>query len=392
DQGSVTIGLEMQHRNGQDVVLHGWVRDTGMGMSPEQQSKLFQAFSQVDASTTRRFGGTGLGLTISRQLAERMDGRVWVDSQLNVGSTFHFTVRMRLPERQTPMALLSDDWRGKRVLLVDDNADARQVLGQMTSKLGLKVDFASSGEEALTQVQQTPQPYDWILLDWKMPGMDGVTCARHVHELAQARFPHANPCILLVTAFNKADAMKAAKDIPLADVLTKPVTPSTLFDSLTRALTQGAGMRVIAEHAAAPPAAIKAPDLKGIRVLLAEDQPLNQELARELLQRAGAEVIIAEDGAQALQHLQDDPAFDCVLMDCQMPRMDGYTATQRIRANDKWRHLPIIAMTASALVSDRDRALAVGMNDHIPKPLDVNQMYQVISRWIRVAQRARMET
>ncbi len=390
DQGSVTIGLEVQHRQDMDVVLHGWVRDTGMGMSREQQGKLFQPFSQVDVSTTRRFGGTGLGLTISTQLAERMGGRLWVDSEPGKGSTFHFCVHVRLPERNLPMALPSDAWRGKRILLVDDNADARQVLGQMASKLGLTVAFASSGDDALQKVQQADAPYDWILLDWKMPGMDGLTCARRVHELIQARFPHINPCILLVTAFNRADALKAAQDVPLADVLTKPVTPSTLFDSLTRAMTREAGLQVVgALHLPEPPTT-QIPDLSGVKVLLVEDQPLNQELARELLARAGAEVTIAQDGLEALNALEQAPDFDCVLMDCQMPRMDGYTATQRIRANARWQHLPIVAMTASALVSDRERALAVGMNDHVPKPLDVNQMYQVISRWIQVAHRARM--
>ncbi len=391
DKGSVTIGLEVQHRSGQDIVLHGWVRDTGMGMSPDQQARLFQPFTQVDASTTRRFGGTGLGLTISRQLTERMGGRLWVDSELHQGSTFHFTLRMSLPARSSPMALASEDWRGKHVLLVDDNPDARQVLGQMAGTLGLSVDIASSGEEALTHLQQAHAPYDCIMLDWKMPGMDGITCARRIHELAQARFPDDNPCILLVTAFNKADALKAAQDVPLADILTKPVTPSTLFDSLTRAMNHSQGPHLALEQPQAEPPKTKVPQLAGVQILLVEDQPLNQELARELLARAGVEVTIAQDGYEALRQLEAHPdRFDCVLMDCQMPHLDGYTTTERVRSDMRWKHLPIIAMTASALVSDRERALAVGMNDHVPKPLDVNQMYQVITRWIQVAHRARM--
>ena len=394
DQGSVTIGLEIQHRHKQDVVLHGWVKDTGMGMSPDQQGKLFQPFSQVDVSTTRRFGGTGLGLTISKQLTERMGGRMWVESTLNQGSTFHFTVRMGLPDHQAPMAMLSKDWAGKHVLLVDDNADARQVLGQMTAQLGLDVDLAGDGQEALDIVRQADKPYDWILLDWKMPGMDGVSCARAIHELAQHRFPDHIPCILLVTAFNRADALQAAQDAPLADVLTKPVTPSTLFDSLNRAHT-GRGNFVAPQPFTSPaPSLLPAanPSLRGLRILLVEDQPLNQELAKELLERVGMEVVIAEDGRQALSRLEDSAPFDCVLMDCQMPHMDGYTATERIRRDARWRHLPIIAMTASALVSDRERALAVGMNDHVPKPLDVQQMYQAISRWVQVARRAKIES
>ncbi len=386
DHGSVTMGLEVQHHHGHEVVLHGWVQDTGIGMSAEQQGRLFQPFSQVDASTTRRYGGTGLGLTISRQLAERMSGRLWLESTPDKGSTFHFTVRMGLPERPSPMALLSEAWRGKRALLVDDNADARVVLGRMAESLGLQVDFAESGEQAVQTIQLADRPYDWILLDWKMPGMDGVACARRIHELLQTRFPQENPCILLVTAFNREDALRAAQGIHLADVLTKPVTPSTLFESLGRALASAAGQAYSQDSVSLPVSnAASKQLLHNVKVLLVEDQPLNQELARELLERAGAIVTVAEDGKQALQCLAAEPDFDCVLMDCQMPGMDGYTATRRIRSEPRWQRLPIIAMTASALVSDRERALSAGMNDHVPKPLDVQQMYQVITRWVNVA-------
>jgi len=395
DRGSVTMGLEVQHQHGHEVVLHGWVCDTGIGMSPEQQARLFQPFSQADVSTTRRFGGTGLGLTISRQLAERMQGRLWAESALDHGSTFHFTVRLGLPLRHAPASLLSENWRGKRLLLVDDNADARQVLGRMASSLGLQVDFASGGQQALEQLTQASQPYQWILLDWQMPGMDGVTCAKRVHELMSARFPHDNSCILLVTAFHRDEALKAARDTPLAGVLTKPVTPSTLFDSLGRALRVGPAQIVSAlpaqELDRPPPApndsalghgALGDGALQGVRILLVEDQPLNQELALELLGRAGAQVSLAHDGRQALTMLDSEPAFDCVLMDCQMPHMDGYTATNHIRSDPRWQRLPIIAMTASALVSDREHALSAGMNDHISKPLDVQQMYRVVQRWV----------
>jgi len=388
DQGSVTIGLDVQHRHGDALVLHGWVRDTGIGMSAAQQQRLFQPFSQVDASTTRRYGGTGLGLTISQQLAELMHGRIWVDSQLNEGSTFHFTVRVGLPARAHTVGMLKEVWQGKHLLLVDDNADAREVLGQMAANLGLRVDFASSGQQALSQIERTARPYDWILLDWKMPQMDGIDCAARIHALMRTRFPQDSLCILLVTAFNREDALKAASGVALADVLTKPVTPSSLFDSLSKV------SQMVPAPAPASPALVStppaAPDqatlLEGVRVLLAEDQPLNQELACELLQRVGASVVVAQDGRQALQALQDAPdGFDCVLMDCQMPHMDGYAATHLIRQEAQWQRLPIIAMTASALVSDRERALAAGMNDHISKPLDVQQMYQVIGRWVNVA-------
>ncbi|WP_290872617.1 response regulator [Aquabacterium sp.] len=388
DRGSVTIGLAVQHRHAQEVVLHGWVRDTGMGMSAEQQARLFQPFSQADASTTRRFGGTGLGLTISRQLAEAMGGQLWADSTQHQGSTFHFTVRLGLPDQSAPMALVRDGWAGKRLLLVDDHPDARAVLAHMAENLGLHVDHVDSGEHALQLLSRSLRPYDWVLLDWQMPGMDGLTCAQRIHAQSLQRFPRSSPCILLVTAFNRDDAVRAAQDIPLSDILIKPVSPSTLFDSLSRALASQAGPASTSYVQPVLPAAGTAP-LAGLRLLLVEDQPLNQELARELLERAGAEVVLAEDGREALATLGAHGPFDCVLMDCQMPHMDGYTATRLIRAEPRWANLPVIAMTASALATDREAAEAAGMNDHVSKPLDVQQMFQVIQRWTDLRHPAR---
>lgn len=393
DRGSVTIGLEVEHRHDDEVLLHGWVRDTGMGMTPEQQQRLFQPFSQGDASNTRRFGGTGLGLTISRQLAERMRGQMWVDSTLHQGSTFHFTVRLGLPPDPVPMARLREAWVGKRMLLVDDHPEVHDVIGHMASDLGLVVEHAHSGPEALSRVEHSAVPYDWILIDWHMPGMDGVACAQQTLQRVRTRFPESQPCVLLVTAFNRDDALKAAQGVDLADILVKPVSPSTLFDSLSRAWQQGQPATTRPGEAAQTNAmATRLPDeadpsLTGIRILLVEDQALNQELARELLTRAGIEVVVAEDGQQALTRLDSQGPFDCVLMDCQMPVMDGYTATRHIRADARWTMLPVIAMTASVLASDREAALDAGMNDHVSKPLDVQQLFAVIRRWVSVGQR-----
>jgi two-component system sensor histidine kinase/response regulator len=381
--GSVTIGMRVVQREGHDVTLHGWVRDTGIGLSAEQAHRLFLPFTQVDASTTREFGGTGLGLSISRQLVERMHGRMWVDSVPQAGATFHFQVKLGLAEQSTPMAAPRLAWEGRRVLLVDDNPDARETLAQMATQFGLQVDTADSGHQALQALAQAAVPYDWVLLDWKMPDMDGITCAQHIQAHQQARFPGHEACILLVTAFNREDALRAAASTPLADVLTKPVTPSTLFDSLGKALSRQSVLRPLPAPSALNSLKLGG-RLQGLRILLVEDQPLNQELAMDLLHRAGATVVLASDGIQALEALDaadSSQAFDCVLMDCQMPRLDGYATTQRIRANPRWQRLPVIAMTASALVSDRERALEAGMNDHISKPLDVEQMLQVIGRW-----------
>ncbi|WP_375213099.1 response regulator [Aquabacterium sp.] len=406
DAGSVTLGLEVQSRDAQGVVLHGWVRDSGPGLSAPDIQRLFQPFTQLDASTTRRHGGTGLGLTISRQLIEQMGGRLWVDSTPGQGATFHFTARMQLPSHPRPMAPARQDWQGKRLLIVDDQSDAREVLARMSASLGLQVDVAADAPQALDRLDAAERPYDWILLDWRMPGMDGVRLARHILSRPSTR----QPCILLVTAFSQQEAMAAASDVALSGVLTKPVTPSTLFEALSRSasgqLQRPAGLghappaaaTALPEPDASPPRPrpAMAPPLHGTRILLVEDQPLNQELARELLERAGADVTLAGDGQAALDALEAQSGtgepFDCVLMDCQMPRMDGYTATAHIRRDPRWQHLPIIAMTASALVTDREQALSAGMNDHVPKPLDVQQMFVVIERWVKVGRLAQQRT
>ncbi len=389
ESGSVILGLEMQSQSGQDVVLHGWVKDSGPGLAKDDIERLYRPFTQIDASTTRRHGGTGLGLTISRQLVEHMGGRMWVESEPGHGATFHFTARLQLPAQPRPMAPRREDWRGKRLLIVDDHSDARDVLAGMAAGLGLQAEVAADANEALRLLDAASMPYDWLLLDWLMPGVDGVKLARQI----LARPSEQQPCILLVTAFNQQEAMAAASDVALAGILTKPVSPSTLFDALSRAEVvrrTANDPETDADDTAAPPRAPSRPTpLAGTRILLVEDQPLNQELALELLERAGATVTLAGDGQVALDTLASAATpFDCVLMDCQMPRMDGYTATAHIRRNPRWQHLPIIAMTASALVTDREQALSAGMNDHVPKPLDVQQMFAVIARWVKTGRQA----
>jgi len=377
DRGEVTVGVELQSQDAHSVELHAWVRDTGVGMTPDQLARVFQPFIQADSSTTRRFGGTGLGLSIARQLVESMGGRMWADSEPERGSTFHFTARFgRSATRAAPArALSAAELRGRRALLADDNAAALEVLGLMLEGLGITVDRATSGDEALRHIERSPDAYSWIVLDWKMPGLDGVACARRIVE----RFPQAQPCILLVTAFSRDDALRASTGLPLGGVLQKPVTPSTLCDCLMQ--TSSAAPTRRSAGPSGQTAELRK-RLAGARVLLVEDQPLNRELAMELLRRAGVDVVVAGDGLEALNCLQDQGRFDGVLMDCQMPVMDGYTATRRLRENPAWRDLPVIAMTASALAADRERALASGMNAHIAKPLDVEQMLQTMVEWI----------
>ncbi|WP_374315429.1 response regulator [Aquabacterium sp.] len=381
ERGEVIIGVEVRRLDPRHVELHFWVRDTGIGIEPDLLTRLFEPFTQGDSSTTRQYGGTGLGLTISRQLVRMMNGDVWVESQVGKGTTVHFTARFGMQDHAgARRALLATELRGKRVLLVDDNATALDILGHMMRRLGLDVETALSGEAALHRIDQASReskPHHLLVTDWKMPGMDGIAFARRALDLP----PEHRPCVLLVTAFGREEALRAAEGVGLAGVLTKPVTPSTLLDSVSKALGQ---------HHHLPAAINQGPQvfekakrqLAGARLLLVEDQPMNRDLACDLLERAGIQVVTAHNGMEALDRLEHNGPFDGVLMDCQMPVMDGYTATQRIRASQQWATLPVIAMTASAMASDRERVLACGMNDHITKPLDLAQMFAIMARWI----------
>ncbi len=380
-KGEVIIGCEVKGRGTDQVTLHFWVKDTGIGMNPEQLAQLFQPFTQADNSTTRQYGGTGLGLAICRQLVQLMQGEIWAESQPGQGSTLHFTATFGMQASGSPRrALLAQELRHKRLLLVDDNPSAREVLGDMARRLGLDVDVADSGATALRRMEQAVfegRPHHLLMTDWQMPGMDGIEFARRALSLP----PEERPCVLLVTAFARDEALKAAEGVGLAGVLNKPVTPSTLLDTIGRALGQDQpALHVVRQSGQVLEEAQRR--LAGARVLLVEDQPMNMELACDLLQRAGLQVVTAQHGQEALDILAHDPDFDGVLMDCQMPVMDGYEAARQMRANAAWRALPIIAMTASAMAADRDRVLEAGMDDHITKPLDLSQMFTIMARWI----------
>ncbi|MEO7150554.1 MAG: response regulator, partial [Burkholderiaceae bacterium] len=382
ERGEVTVGMAVASHDSEHIELHLWVRDTGIGIASDALARLFEPFVQADASTTRRYGGTGLGLAISRQLVEHMGGRTWVDSAPGQGSTFHFTARFgRSPTRALSRAWLAGELKGRRALLVDDNPAVLDVIAGMLESIGIEVERATSGEAALDLVARNGMP-TWALLDWNMPGMDGLECARRLIE----RRTGDGPAIVLVTAFGGDDLARARGDLAIDGVLHKPVTLSSLYDCLlhTGAATHTTppGVRPIARRTLPldDPALQR---LTGARVLLVEDHPLNRELAVELLRRAGVTVEVAGNGREALDRLGADSAgFDAVLMDCQMPEMDGYEATKALRADPRWQHLPVIAMTASAFADDRERALASGMNAHITKPLDVEVMLRTLARWI----------
>ncbi len=389
EQGEIMLGIELagqQGKPGGDVELHFWVKDSGIGMTPEQCQRLFQSFSQADSSTTRRYGGTGLGLAISKTLVELMKGRIWVESTEGQGSTFHFHVHFGLQAQPMPRRMFdANELLGLRVLVVDDNAAAREILSTMARRFGLEVDMARDGEEGLRMVEGADSrslAYDLVLMDWKMPRMDGAETVRRMQALKGG----AAPAVIMVTAFGREEAMTAVQShgARVNAVLTKPVTASTLLEAVAEALGKG---RLVSDRvvAKADGRTEHLQQLKGARVLLVEDNALNQELAMELLRQAGMEVVLANNGQEALDLLAADPRFDGVLMDCQMPVMDGYTATRHLRSLPQFANLPIIAMTANAMAGDREKVMDAGMVDHIPKPLRVEEMFACMARWINPA-------
>jgi signal transduction histidine kinase/CheY-like chemotaxis protein/HPt (histidine-containing phosphotransfer) domain-containing protein len=383
EKGEIVVGIEPLECGPETVELHFWVRDTGIGMTREQCGKLFQSFSQADASTTRKYGGSGLGLTISKNLAEMMAGRIWVESQPGEGSTFHFNACFGLQKEPMPRRMFrADELFGVRVLVVDDNATAREILSTMARSFGIEVDAAWDGHHALQMIATAGAknlPYDVVLMDWLMPAMDGVECMQRLQE---EQFSHI-PAVIMVTAYGRDEALgsASARGVQLKSVLSKPVTASTLLEAIGEALGKG----IIAETRAQEKVdhtegAMR--QLSGARVLLVEDNEMNQELALELLENAGITVLLATNGQEALDILGNDGNFDGILMDCQMPVMDGYTATRAIRGNPAFKDMPIIAMTANAMAGDKDKVIEAGMNDHIAKPLNVDQMFATLARWI----------
>ncbi|MDD2729535.1 PAS domain S-box protein [Malikia sp.] len=379
EHGEVEIRVKLRQQRAEGVELRFEVRDTGIGISPEQREQLFQSFQQADSSTTRRYGGSGLGLVIAKRLAELMGGQIGVESAVGLGSTFWFTACLGLDTERPARPRGAPALAGLRVLLVDDNDQVREVLSELITSLGFKSATAASGNGALAEIERADaagQPFDIVLLDWKMPGMDGIALAREIQRrtLGQA------PLLLMVTAYDRDEAMPPAREAGISEVLTKPVSASTLFDALMRQ-TGGEARPVSTES---PDALHWSAELAGARALLVEDNELNQEVATEFLRTLGLLVDLAPDGAVALRKVQRQ-AYDVVLMDMQMPVMDGLSATRAIRQLPGLQALPILAMTANAMAEDRERCLEAGMNDHIAKPINVQELIDKLRCWVRPA-------
>jgi len=389
DKGEIVISVRASERTQHDVLLHFRVQDTGIGLTAEQLGRLFESFSQADTSTTRRFGGTGLGLAISKKLAGLMGGEVGVESEHGKGSTFWFSARLGIGAAARRAFVPNPDLRGRRALVVDDNDHARAVIVDMLESMTFVTRQASCGSGALDEIRRAAErgsPYDVVYLDWRMPGMDGMETARRIRALAL----DDTPMILMVTAFGRDEVLREAESAGIQNVLVKPVNPSLLFDTTMSVL---AGRRVPAPAPAVAASSELDPRLatiRGARALLVEDNDINQQVARELLQDAGLVVDVADNGEIALAKVRTQ-AYDLVFMDMQMPVMDGVTATREMRQLAGLGQLPIVAMTANAMEQDRRKCLDAGMNDFLIKPIDPQQMWTMLAKWIGPA-RARRST
>ncbi|HJQ29813.1 MAG TPA: response regulator, partial [Rubrobacter sp.] len=382
--GDVALRVRLLDETSSEAVVHFSVTDTGIGLTTDQRSRLFQAFTQADASTTRRYGGTGLGLAISRQLVEMMGGEIGVESEQGVGSTFWFTVRFeKRPGETRPAPVMSPELNNIRVLVVDDNDTNRKILHEQVVSWGMANGMAEDGQRALTMLRtaaENGEQFDLALVDLNMPGMDGMELA---HRIKIDPTISSTKLILLTSMGVRGEAQQA-KSVGFAAYLIKPVRQSHLYDAIATVLgTQGE--EVMPEKKAQPVTQrrIEPEVVSHARVLVAEDNAINQKVAIRMLETLGYRADVAADGFEAVEAISR-LSYAAVLMDVQMPEMDGYAATKEIRRREgDQHHTPIITMTANAMEGDREKALKAGMDDYIPKPVKLEQLRMMLARWVR---------
>jgi len=385
--GEDVVSVSLVSRTPRSCSLRIAVKDTGIGMTAEEMGRLFQPFTQADESTARRYGGSGLGLAISKELVELMGGQIGVSSIPGRGSEFYFTATFEVPESASagqglPVPALS----GCRILVMDDSASARDIMGVLLQSLGCHVTLTESAQAGWRELQQADAttPFDLVLVDWRMPGADGFEAARRILSSADLRH---RPKIIIVTAYGDEGVCQRAMEEGLHGCLTKPVSLSTLQRVLASTLEQRVNSAPVVAAFDQPRAEPEWQALRGHEVLLVEDNEFNQLVASELLRDvAGMTVRVASNGRQALAHLHESRP-DVILMDVQMPEMDGYEVTRLIRAERAWSEIPIVAMTAHALARDRERCLQAGMNDHVTKPFDPKELFRVLLKWLGQPQR-----
>jgi signal transduction histidine kinase/CheY-like chemotaxis protein/ligand-binding sensor domain-containing protein len=387
-RGEVSLEAAVESRTRDQALLHFTVRDTGIGIALEKQKIIFESFSQADGSTTRMFGGTGLGLTISLRLVSMMSGRMWVESEPGKGSRFHFTVPVGTARAADAIGSPERvQLAGLPVLVVDDNLTNRRILGEMLRRWGMRPELAPSGAEAITMLQEADRSgagFALLLVDAQMPDMDGFTLVQRVRQQADMR----KMTIMMLTSAGQRGDAACCRELGIAAYLVKPIVQSQLLDAILNVLatkaqvarTAGFGVRGFETHEVPLVTRHSLREARqNLRILLAEDNVVNQVLASRLLEKQGHSVVVANNGRKALETLEKQK-FDLVVMDVSMPEMDGFEAVTAIRAREEGTgsHIPIIAMTAHAMKGDRERCLAAGMDAYISKPLQPNELYQLI--------------
>jgi PAS domain S-box-containing protein len=382
ERGEIVVSVALLEHTGEQCQLRFSVRDTGIGMTREQSSKLFQPFTQADMSTTRKYGGTGLGLTVSRRLVELMGGQIWLDSEPGVGTTFTFTVWLGIGQQKDGGKIVPEKLTHLRALIVDDNAGACEIIDDLLQGVVAHAGAVASGLEAIAAVKQadTANAYDVVFMDWHMPGMDGLQAARALKADLCLEHP---PAIIMVTAFGRDEVREEAECLHLDGFLVKPVTRSMLVDALVTAFADAGDQAAAVAHATS-----EGVSLAGLRLLLVEDNDINQQIAVELLEGVGAKVDVVGNGREAVDRLFGGPIpppYDAVLMDLQMPVMDGHQATAKIRSDPRFAALPIYAMTAHATLEERDLCLNSGMIGHIAKPIDPAVLFATLGKVARQA-------
>jgi len=378
EQGSIRVHIGQSNTTESGHInIECSVSDDGIGMTPKQIARLFQPFEQADSSTSRNYGGTGLGLTISKQLVEMMGGSIDVNSEAGKGSTFRFNIHCGVVDERAshPAPVLPE---GIRMLVVDDNEDARFIFQSYLQDFGVQVTMATSGEECLQCLHQAEikhTPFEIMLLDWQLQDMNGDTVIQRMRQELDTRI---QPAIIVATAFANDEVLQKVEQLGADGFMVKPVSPSLMLDTLMDTLGCN---RVSTEQPRTSESPIEQLSFHRYRVLLVEDNTINQQVASEIIAPTGANIIIANNGKEALEYIQQEH-FDLILMDLQMPVMDGYTATRQLRKNPKFDTLPVIAMTAHAMSDERQRCLDLGMNDYVTKPINPSELFETMAKWL----------
>ena len=373
EEGEILVDVSVETDSAKAVELHFMVKDTGIGVPEAVREKIFESFSQAETSTTRRFGGTGLGLTISRQLVELMSGRIWLESEPGVGSTFHFTVTTARGEK-SKLRGQSASLKGLKVLVVDDNATNRQILSEMLSAREMRPVLADGWKEALARLEEkADKGYSLVLLDYMMPDKDGLQTASLIRDACDGNAPG----MLLLSSAGILPAKSALNEVGIARAISKPVKQSDLLDAIISLI----GVAPV-ETPESNENSERPPDIPSMHILLAEDGRVNQVVATRLLERRGHRVTVVENGNLAVEAVEAGE-FDAILMDVQMPEMNGFQATKAIRKHEAGtdRHVPIIAMTANAMEGDREQCLKEGMDDYLSKPVRAEALYAVVEKF-----------